>query len=105
MTIPIFKRPQALRDIEECFVYIGVDNLEAALAFIQALDDCLQLLSENPYLGVAKDFSDPKLKGMRMWVIRGFDHYEVFYIADDDRVDVIRVLHSARDYTRFFGGD
>jgi plasmid stabilization system protein ParE len=33
MTYHIFKRPQAERDIEECFVYIAEDNLDAGEVF------------------------------------------------------------------------
>jgi hypothetical protein len=53
MIYEIFKRPQAERDIEECFVYIAEDNVDAGVVFLVAVEDSLEqlaasLFSEKP---------------------------------------------------------
>ena len=102
MTRRILKRASAERDIEESFVYIGEDNVEAALAFLEAVEETLRILSKNPFIGSTREFDDPRTKGLRMWPIHGFDNYEIFYIVEEE-VEIIRVLHSARDLPRIFG--
>ena len=44
MPLQIFKRPQAERDIEECFVYITEDNLDIAVSFLGAIEGSLEKL-------------------------------------------------------------
>ena len=51
MRHPVLKRPQAERDIEQCFVHIGGENLDAALRFLDAIEDSLETISENPLIG------------------------------------------------------
>lgn len=99
----ILKRPQAERDIEQCFVYIGVDNLDAALRFLDAIENSLETISENPLIGSPREFGNAGIKNLRMWLVTGFENYEIFYLAEDEMIDVIRVLHSARDLEGIFG--
>ena len=37
-----------------------------------------------------------------MWPIPRFEKYLIFYRFNDDTLEVIRVLHGARDLTRIF---
>lgn len=97
----ILKRPQAERDIEECFVYIGEDNFDAALSFLTAVEKSLDLLSAFPFSGSKRNFG-PGYGELRMWVIGGFEKHEIFYLINDESVDVVRVLHSARDIRSIF---
>jgi hypothetical protein len=48
------------------------------------------------------NFSDyppetPLVHGVRMLAIKDFENYLLFYLEHEDCVDVIRVLHGARD--------
>lgn len=98
----ILKRPKAERDIEECFVYIGTENLDAALRFLISVEESLELLARNSEIGVVREFASSKYFGLRMWPVRGFDRYEIFYLQDETSIDVVRVLHSARDLKSLF---
>lgn len=98
----ILKRPQAERDIEECFVYIGERNLDAVFAFLLSVEKSLELLATAPYIGFPRSFPDSGIEGLRMWLVEGFKNYEIFYLVDDDSVDVVRVLHAARDIAKIF---
>ena len=35
-----------------------------------------------------------------MWTIRGFPNHQIYYRPIDDGIEVIRVLHAARDITK-----
>ena len=37
------------------------------------------------------------LRGVRVWQVRGFENYLVFYQPTQRGIEVIRLLHAARD--------
>jgi len=42
----------------------------------------------------------PELVEMRIWPIRRFPLYVVCYLATKEKVEIIRVIHGARDIAR-----
>lgn len=48
-------------------------------------------------IGKLCGFSNPQLSGIRQYPIRGFKNYLIFYRATESEVEVLRVLHGARD--------
>ncbi len=104
MSYAIFKRPQAERDIEECFVYIAEDNLDTAVYFLVAVDDSIEQLAQFPLLGKQSEFQNKQFQNMRMWKVKGYEKYLIFYIADEieETIDVIRVLYASRDIKDIF---
>lgn len=40
--------------------------------------------------------------GIRQWRLPGFENYLIFYRPLDDGVEILRVLHGARDIQRIF---
>jgi toxin ParE1/3/4 len=91
------RHPQALFDIEESAVYIGQDAPKAALRFLDAVETTLRLLAENPELGPARDFGRRELAGLRFFPVKGFEKHLVFYRPLEHGIEVLRVLHGARD--------
>lgn len=102
MIYEIFKRPQAERDIEECFVYIAEDNLDAGVVFLVAVEDSLEQLARFPLLGKTRLFQNKQFQNIRMWKVKGYENYLVFYMVSEDAIEVIRVLHSSRDIKGLF---
>ena len=62
MSYEVRKKPQAERDIEECFVYIGEDNLDIAVHFLVAVEDSIEQIGRNPFIGKTCEFIDSKIK-------------------------------------------
>lgn len=85
--------PEALQDMEDIHDHITMDNAEAAGRVIQAFEEDISLLSGQPELGQFK----PRLRHLRLWVVTQFPNYLIFYRARDGVVEVVRVLHGARD--------
>ncbi len=104
MSYAIFKRPQAERDTEECFVYIAEDNLDTAVYFLVAVDDTLQHLAQFPLLGKTKEFPNKQFQNMRMWRVKGYENYLIFYVVNEieETIEVIRVLYASRDIKDVF---
>lgn len=71
MGLLVSKRVQAERDIEECFVFIGVENPDAAVDFIVSVQESLDQLSEFPYIGKQFGLSGSTFESLRVWHVRG----------------------------------
>lgn len=48
-------------------------------------------------LAVSHPTSGPTLFGLRRWPIQGFEKHLIFYLVFENTIDIVRVLHSARD--------
>ena len=83
-------------------MYIGQDAPEAALRFLDAVEATLRLLAENPELGPAREFERSELAGLRFFPVKGFDKHLIFYRLVPHGIEVLRVLHGARDLGAIF---
>ena len=93
----------AILDIVETAEYIAQDNVEAADRFVDAVDESLKLIANESDIGVVRKVG--KIPEMRMWSVKGFPNSIVFYRATSTEINVIRVIHSARDFYRIFEND
>jgi toxin ParE1/3/4 len=98
----IFKRPQAERDIEECFVFIAEDNLDTGVYFLAAIEDSLEQIAKFPLIGKQRGFADKQFQNVRMWRVKGFESYLIFYAVTENQIEMIRLLHSSRDIEDLF---
>jgi toxin ParE1/3/4 len=89
--------PAADRDLDDQFDYIARDSLEVALRLLTAADRTFEELARMPRMGAPKEFRNPRLAGVRQWRICGFDSHLIFYREVEDGIEVLRVLHAARD--------
>jgi len=101
----ITKTPQAKEDLLELADYIAQHNLEAALRFLEAAEIALGLLAGMPELGTLCRFESPQATGIRVWPIKGFESHLVFYRPTDQGIEVVRVIHGARDIASLFSDD
>jgi toxin ParE1/3/4 len=84
-------RPRARIDIAGIWEFIAEDSEAQADAFVDRFDAHFQLLARQPGLGRTRD---ELLAGLRSFP---FERYMIFYVALEDGIDVVRVLHCARD--------
>jgi toxin ParE1/3/4 len=95
--LPVVLREQANRDAEEAVAwYLGEAGIQAALGFIDALEQAYGHVSRHPASGSSRYAHELGLPGLRSWSLSGYP-YLVFYVERDDHVDVWRVLHGQRD--------
>ena len=97
MKTKIIRRARAKQDIIELALHIASDNLNAAERFVDAVEAAFDFLAENPKEGSSREFINSRLKGLRMWPIRNFERYLIFYRPAKDHIEIVRVFHSARD--------
>lgn len=98
----LHRHPRALSDLEESAVYLGADNPAAALRFLDAVEATLRLLVKNPELGHTRTFERSALVGLRTIPVKGFGSHLVFYRPTRQGIEVLRVLHGARDLGAIF---
>jgi len=90
------RRPLAEADILEIWDYIADDSVAAADRWLDELDAKFNLLATQPMMGRVRDELEP---GMRSFP---FGRYVIFYMPIDEGIDVVRVLHGARDIDAVF---
>jgi toxin ParE1/3/4 len=93
----IHLRPRARLDLDTHFVDIGALNRSAAIRFLAGAERTLDLLSALPLLGGAFQVQNPRLPGLRHFLVHGFRKFVVFYLPLDDGIEVVRVLYGGRD--------
>ena len=84
--------PEAARDIREIWAYIAQDSIKAARRLrLQILDSC-QRIATNPGIGHRReDLTD---KPVLFWPVA---YYLIIYNPARKPVEVVRVVHGARD--------
>jgi toxin ParE1/3/4 len=87
----------AIQDLKDYATHIEMNNPDAADRFTQAAARTFEILALAPLIGAPRYFRRRKLHGLRSWRISGFENYLVFYRAEKDRVDIVRVIHGAMD--------
>ncbi len=92
-----FVRPLAEEDIDKIAARIAKDNLSAALRFYERVEETLSLLKVWPHCGAIRTTNNPVLQGLRSYPIPGFRSYLLFYLPVKEGIDVVRVIHGARD--------
>ena len=93
---PVLKLPQAQEDLLEIWLRIAQDSPLHADHFLDFLDEKMRLLATSPRLGrLYPELADG---------LRGFpaNDYMVFYREASQGIEVVRVLHGARDIATLF---
>lgn len=100
--MPITKRLAAAADLLEHFVFIGKDSEDAAQRFLQSAEATFKLLGRRPEMGKLAEHRSPLLRGMRSFPVKDFSKYLIFYRPVQDGIEVVRVIHGARDIPAMF---
>jgi toxin ParE1/3/4 len=94
---PVIPRELANRDVDEAIAYYRNEGSEqAALGFIDALEQAYAHIGRHPATGSPRYAHELDLPGLRSWPLKQYPHL-VFYVEREDHIDVWRVLHGQRD--------
>jgi toxin ParE1/3/4 len=97
--------PQACEDLDQIHCYLFHRDPEAADRVLEAALTTFEDLAETPGMGRPRVFQHAELSGLRSFRVRGFPNYLIFYRAVADGIEIVRVLHAARDLDALFGDD
>ncbi len=91
-------RPRAIIDVNEAAAYIASDSVEHALRSYEAVDSTYRVILRSPSAWPLFTTSQElPLSGLRRRAVTGFANYLVLYCVDGQVIDVVRVIHAARD--------
>ena len=91
-------RPAAKDDILRQFrYYVLEDGPDAAMRFLDAVDQSIGAICAMPQIGAPKHLRNPALSGLRFWAVKDFEDMLIFYIVQPEALRVVRVLHGKRD--------
>ena len=71
--------------------------METALRFYDAAALTFETIARMPGIGERRGSPKSRLVDLRVWRMEGFGKHLIFYRATDDGVEIVRVLHGARD--------
>jgi toxin ParE1/3/4 len=92
----IIKRPCAHTDLIEIWENIADDSEARADKFIDELDEKFQVLARKPSLGRLRDELAKDLRSFP------FGRYIIFFLPLAEGIELVRVLHGARDISAIF---
>jgi len=87
---------EALRDLEEAISYVAADNPTAAGNLLDRLELSCMRFGEMPHIGRRREELAPSLMSFAV------GSYVIFYRADDEAIQIIRILHGSRDVAGLF---
>jgi toxin ParE1/3/4 len=93
----IVERPRARQELEDIAVSIGMDRPAAARRFLAAAQKLYGTLAAMPEMGALWEPEEPRFAGLRYFPIPRFPKYILFYRPLPDGVEVLHILHGARD--------
>ncbi|MGA2061071.1 MAG: type II toxin-antitoxin system RelE/ParE family toxin [Thermoguttaceae bacterium] len=90
--------PRAVADLNAIWDYIAIQNNspENAKQFLDRFCEKFTLLASHPLLGESRSDLRPDLR------IFAADNYVILYYPLSDGVEIVGVLHGARDYQSLF---
>jgi toxin ParE1/3/4 len=88
--------PLARQDLGDIWDYAAESDIERADRLLDAIGERCRRLAEYPEMGRARH---ELLVNLRSFTVK---NYVIFYQPIDDGIEVLRVLHGARDVHRVF---
>jgi toxin ParE1/3/4 len=87
---------QAQTELGEIWDYVAEHSEKAADQRIERIISVCQVLTDTPELGRSREELRPKLRSFPV------GNYLIFYRVQTERIDILRILHGARDLEALF---
>ena len=101
----VFVRAHARRDILSNAEYLEEHgSAETAQRFLDATQKTFEALARMPKAGALCAFRSPVLRPIRRWPVKDFENWLIFYLARRNGVEIVHLIHGARDIESLFEG-
>ena len=97
MTRRILIERAAELDIAEITIALRERQPASATKFVKAARTAFRLLATQPEMGRRYQTTHPLLQNLRVWQVKGFERYLIFYRAARTSIYIERVLYGGRD--------
>jgi toxin ParE1/3/4 len=96
--LPVVLRPAARNDqLDLAEYYDGEAGEAVGNRFLQQCDAGFERLARFPESGTPVRYKHPKLEGCRFTLVPEFERILIFYKPLPERIEIVRILHGARD--------
>jgi toxin ParE1/3/4 len=92
----VIRSKQAQQDLEGILDYLDSQSTEAADRFAAKFDETCELYAEHPQIGASAAEYAANLRHFTVW------NYAIFYRPIADGIELIRIIHGARDIPKLF---
>jgi toxin ParE1/3/4 len=92
----VIRSEQAQQDLEEILDYLDSQSTQAADRFATKFDQTCDLHAKHPQIGASAEEYAPNLRHFTVW------SYAIFYRPIEEGIELIRIIHGARDIPRLF---
>lgn len=92
----VVRTSAAKADARDIWTYIAQDNPDAADRLLDRFDKLFRMLALQPLVGKSVEELVPNLRFVPV------GNYLIFYRPAKDRIEIVRILHGARDITAEF---
>ena len=90
--------PSARADIlRQVGYFIDIGQDQVAERFLDATRLAIEHISHTPQAGSPRPMKNRRLAGLRVWSIDGFGELKIYYLASDNELTIVRILHGRRD--------
>jgi toxin ParE1/3/4 len=94
----VMKRPRAIQDLDDAAASIQErSGPDRAIRLLRAADSMFAILAGMPGMGTRYEPEEPLYADLRYFPITRHPNHLVFYRPSTDGIEVLRVLHGARD--------
>ncbi len=91
-------QPSARADVMSQFRwYLEQGIPDVAERFLIAFNQAVESIIAFPHAGAPRCLQNKYLAGLRLWPVNGFKELNIYYIAQDKNLIIVRVLHDKRD--------
>jgi toxin ParE1/3/4 len=94
----VTKSARSLDDLLFNADYITQDRPEAGIRFLIACESAFKLIGQHPEMGTDSRQVNRELIGTRKINVPGFRKWWVFYRIKNDKIEIVRILHSSREF-------
>jgi toxin ParE1/3/4 len=102
-TLPVFFTALAEEDLDQIEDYISAEDPAAAARVRTAIVQQAIGLGKMPAKGmVLREAAREQEVGVGLWPVSRFRNYLILYRIESNQIRVLRILHAAQDWTRFF---
>jgi toxin ParE1/3/4 len=102
----VVRHPAALRDLDETADYLRQQSgPERAVRFLREADSTFARLAGMPGIGTLYEPDDALYADLRFFPVSRFKKYLVFYRPIVGGIEVLRILHGARDIQGILADD
>jgi plasmid stabilization system protein ParE len=105
--VKVSYRQAASDDVVRQFRYylVSLNLPEVAVRFRDAVRLTVQSLLQHPLVGPRFHSNNPQLQNLRTWPVAGFEAIRIYYLLEQDTLQVLRILHGKRDVKRIVEGE